>query len=1155
MKMRITVVFLLWAFLASCSGGGSSSETDDDTIANTGCTDGEIRYIECIPGGIVIDEDSHDDSGLTFPDKSEQSDSDDSLIIPDESEQSDSDDSLIIPDESEQPDDALEIPDDDATLMQVLAISGLQQQVCRNNQWLNEGECSADIVAAPCENDEVRFLACGDDNAGMQKQICTAGEWSNRGSCVEGGIGGESDCDAGDTLKVPCGADSTGTGTLNCEDHQWVMTECDTAPCLNGDIQIISCGESSEGSQRRVCVAGGWQNDGSCTFNAIGGELLTAKIDRNAMGGTQLLEEFSYKTDGTDTWKDLFRIKETVSGFSDIPVTIYEVITTQTGAVLSRTTATVAGNTITGWKEEEWGEGVMPSNDGTMSIDGRTRLVNLDKDGLVTYELLITYDIGGNIITRVTTYLDSGAVDRETYFGTGSMLTKTEAFTAEGVRLSISVRDFYGNIIMKEEQLVDGRDVENYINVHNASLNDFSWTVREFDVDENLITYKEKNSDGGSLYALTYTYADGHMTQEKCATPEPERKACTTWATIPVGNYTIAYTYSGETLTQIEKSAMVDGTKETISLAVFATAPLAAVGKVETYFTAEARAYCQHKFTNWEDRNAVDYLCDSTDTETSANGLIHLEKWTWDVQGRLLTKVGKIDPESATDKTYRDSFNVTDGIDGKTEKIVYTNNYNMAVTASIEYHYTWTGDTMNEKKYTVASAVPTFVYNYSITKTFSGDVMTSVEMKTLSEDSLTVLGWNIYEYATNQVLIKHIVKRADGTVDIERTWLDTGAISGAKRMDLDGTTLIESYTLYSWNPFKVLTVTCEATGCTAPVLGADTHRTYTLNGIAQLYWNETYTYDGEARELTHQIDGGIDDGTATGTIVKTLSALFTKDSYDSIGTRFRIEEKKDYPDCWTTPGVWNDTTLLFTTHSAIDLHEKYRLEDDGSYDFVLQKATWIDATIEIPHTFVDFVYGAKGLIVASCDYENCFSPSLACSEAQYLSVPHDNASICNNAKKTVTYDDDGNKIKEVLTDLADQEWDVMDITWQQVDTVWVGLKAERTIKGYTVRLEEYNDKGQLIEMFNDAPRGVNTANDPALEFYHIKYEYDEHDNLSKEIYLNRADEEYRFILHDNRYNSDDQLEMILRKDQDGRILGSTQMLYGAATLVEQRLIN
>ena len=1135
MKLRMLFFVLLWAVLVSCSGGGSSSETDDDVTANVGCTDGEIRYIECTPGGggIVVDEDSHDDSGLTFPDESEQTDSDDSLIIPDESEQQD-----------ESVDDALEIPDEDATLMQVLAISGLQQQVCRNNQWLNEGECSADIATAPCENDEVRFLACGDDNAGMQKQICAAGEWTDRGSCVEGGIGGESDCDTGDTLKVPCGADSTGTGTLSCEDNQWVMTECDTAPCLNGDIQIISCGESSEGSQRRVCVAGGWQNDGSCTFNAVGGEFLTAKIDRNAMGGTQLIEEFSYKTDGTDTWKDLFRIKETVSGFSDIPVTIYEVITTQTGAVLSRTTATVAGNTITGWKEEEWGEGVMPLEDGTMSIDGRTRLVNLDKDGLVTYELLITYDLGGNIVSRATTYLDSGAVDRETYFGTGGMLTKTEAFTAEGVRLSISVRDFYGNMIMKEEQLADGRDVENYINVHNASLNEFSWTVREFDVDENLTIYKENNSDGGSLYALTYTYADGHITQEKCATPEPERKACTTWETIPVGNYTIAYTYSGETLTQIEKSAMVDGTKEIISLAVFAVAPLAAVGKVETYFTAEARAYCQHKFTNWEDRDAVDYLCDSTDTETSANGLIHLEKWTWDVQGRLLTKVGKIDPDSATDKTYRDSYNVTDGLDGKTEKTVYTNNYNMAITDSIEYHYTWVGDTMNEKKYTVASAVPTFIYNYAITKTFSGDLLTSVEMKKSSEDGVTVNAWDIYEYNAEGSQIKHIEKRADGTVYIERTWFDTHEVSGATRMAVDGTTVIETYSYAT--PGILESSFCEAEGCTAPILAHG----YTLNGIAQLYWNETYTYDGEGRELTHQIDGGVDDGTATGVIVMTPSALFTKDSYDSTGTRFRIEEKKDYPDCWTTPGVWDGLTSLFVTHSAIDLHRKYRMEEGEDYEFILEKATWIDATIEIPHTFVEFVYGANGLIVASCDYENCFSPSLACSESQYLSVPHDNTSVCNNSKWTVTYDDNGNKIKEVLTDLSDQEWEVIDTTWQQIDTVWVVLKTERAIKGYTIHLEEYNDKGQLIEIFNDAPRGVNMANDPALEFSHIKYEYDEHGNLSKEIYLNRADEEYRFILHDNRYNTDDQLEMILRKDQDGRILGSTQMLYGAATLVE-----
>ncbi|MCK5809264.1 hypothetical protein KAH37_09790 [bacterium] len=1127
MKIRSIAILVLWIVLISCSSDSKPSDNDSDSIADTQCTNGEIRYIECNPGGggTLADEDSHDDGGLIIPDSTAQQDEDDT-------EQQD-----------ETADDHFELPDEDTVVMQVLAISGLQQQICRDNQWLNEGECSDDIATAPCDDGEVRFLACGTDDGGMQKQICASGSWADRGSCVEGGIGGESDCDAGDELKVPCGSDSSGTGTLICEDHQWVMSECDTSSCLNGDIQIISCGQDSQGSQRRVCVTGSWKNDGSCVFNAASGDLLVAQIERNGMGITSLIEEFAYKTDGTDTWKELYRKKEALA--SSDPLTTYEIETTKTGAVLSRTTALIVGDTVIEWREEEWGiEGVMPLEDGSMPTDGRTRFTRLDRNGVVISEELLTYDVDGNIITIVRTYLDGGPVDRTTFFGTGELITKTESFTAEGIKLSISVRDLYGNIIMKEEQLADGRDVENYLNVHNASLNDFYWTMREFDGDENITSYKEKSVDGGALYTLTYSYADGHITQEKCATPLPERKACTQWGlpAAAVGNYAIAYTYDGEVLTTIEKSAQVDGKKEIISKAIFATAPPQAVGKIESYFTAIERTFCQHKFTNWEDRNAVDYLCDSTDAAISTNGLIHSEKWTWDVQGRLLTKIGKIDPDAPTDKTYKDSYGVTNGADGKTDKVVYTNNYNVIAPNSIEYHYTWVGNTMNEKKYTVASAVPTFVYNYAITYTKVGDLLKSVEMKQSSEDGVTVNAWNIYEYNTEGYQIKHIEKRADGTVYIEREWFDTHEVSGATRMAVDGTTVIETYSYAT--PGIVESSFCEAEGCTAPILAHG----YALNGIPQHYWNELYTYDSEGRKLSHKIDAGTDDG--TGTVVQVPNALSEKYEYNADGIPFIVDLRKEYPDCWTTPGVWDDTLLAFGTHSAILLQEKHRLETDGEYTPISQKATWLEATIEVSHTFIEVVYGANGPIVASCHYENCFASSLACKEAVYLGISHDNASICNNAKATFTYDDDGNEIKESSLDSTDAEWDVRETTWQEINSVWVILKSERKVKGYTISMEEYNDKGQLIEEFNDAPHGINSSNDPNLKFSHIKYEYDEHNNLAKEIYLNRADEEYRFILHDNRYNSDDQLEMIMRKDQDGRILGSTQMLYGSATTVE-----
>ncbi len=149
-----------------------------------------------------------------------------------------------------------------------------------------------------CTENEIRHIACGEDNLGEQKQICTNGKWTNSGECststsdIDIYVDSENDdndeitdlntpttdedattnCDTENEIKYfTCGLNDKGTQPYKCTNGDWVLNGTCNDPdvCKNNATQNVSCGFNDNGTQAQTCTNGQWVNNGNCNESDI----------------------------------------------------------------------------------------------------------------------------------------------------------------------------------------------------------------------------------------------------------------------------------------------------------------------------------------------------------------------------------------------------------------------------------------------------------------------------------------------------------------------------------------------------------------------------------------------------------------------------------------------------------------------------------------------------------------------------------------------------------------------------------------------------------------------------------------------------------------------------------------------------------------------
>lgn len=145
---------------------------------------------------------------------------------------------------------------------------GVQQQVCVDFQWQDEGACDEDLL---CRPGEIRETPCGLNDEGVVQDLCGNNRWQELSACDAKDL-----CKNGDQVEEACGLNGRGTLKLSCESGAWVVGSCfETDVCKDGEPQSETCSSLEHTSRVRFCEEGEWANSWSecepmlCTDGAV----------------------------------------------------------------------------------------------------------------------------------------------------------------------------------------------------------------------------------------------------------------------------------------------------------------------------------------------------------------------------------------------------------------------------------------------------------------------------------------------------------------------------------------------------------------------------------------------------------------------------------------------------------------------------------------------------------------------------------------------------------------------------------------------------------------------------------------------------------------------------------------------------------------------
>ncbi len=269
-------------------------------------------------------------------------------------------------------------------------------------------------------------------------------------------------------------------------------------------------------------------------------------------------------------------------------------------------------------------------------------------------------------------------------------------------------------------------------------------------------------------------------------------------------------------------------------------------------------------------------------------------------------------------------------------------------------------------------------------------------------------------------------------------------------------------------------------------------------------------YDAQGFELSRTVTAGADKASAV--VVKEYQYAYSL-SHEQLTTK----EFLHYSNCYKNEYIWDADNSQWIQPEASEYLIERSFDKYG--DVVAQKRTMMYGEGE-KHVLEELTANTNGTpSVYFCDYRNCNQGPEAreCGDNHSSS---DNTFPCQYIKKEWTYDTEDRLIGITNSDRADKVWREATIAWQTVDGKAVHENTERFYAGDTVEKKRYNAHGDIVEdYFNDKRAEYGKSHPRPVEFYHIKYVYDDNNGLLKEEVYGQGEIMLRWFDYLNTYSS------------------------------------
>ncbi|MCK5807717.1 hypothetical protein KAH37_01900, partial [bacterium] len=544
-----------------------------------------------------------------------------------------------------------------------------------------------------------------------------------------------------------------------------------------------------------------------------------------------------------------------------------------------------------------------------------------------------------------------------------------------------------------------------------------------------------------------------------------------------------------------------DGTAETVKL----EEKIYENGKIISWWSKRERPFCENRYNS----NFIPYtpleLSSCADIET--NGKIHYEEWTYDTDGFITKKIGKaeqVDPAAL----YEIVWNNTAAA-GKLVDVTYTENDGDRWRWTFQELGTGWTDVVLESAIDIIPA--TFVSHYSYLVTTDAGVTTKSYRKYSSLDTASFMEWRELKLTANRRVMDEAVKNATGDLitvvvyDSTDLFREVNPLSKTYYAD-DGTTELQRIEYHSsGDPEKIF---CQGMGCAYTAFGYDTSH-FSLNGVVQEYWNEIAVYDAQGFIVSRTITAGEDKASAV--VVKEYQYAYSI-HHESLITK----EFLHYPSCYRGVWLWDADGSQWIQPEASEYLVEHSYNKYG--DVIAHKRTISYGEVE-GHVLEELTANSNETPATYfCDYSSCNMLNEA-RECGDFRGERDTSSPCNYSETAWNYDAEDKLTGIVHTDRADKVMRETTVAWQTVDGTAVHEKFERFYAGNTVEKKTYNALGDIVEnYFNDEEASYHKKPRP-VEFYHMKYFYDDKNGLLKEEIYGQGEIIVNWFDYLNTYSS------------------------------------